>query len=186
MAIKNTILMVLIILIFHFLIKNYLIEKSVEATFNDTTTKSSESVSDVSNRLHVQLVSKEEPIKPPAPLPLEIKDKIVVENMMNSVILDPLPSAVKKLDQHEDDLLKFVFGNDAKPSAAVSMLNDVVTIEEQTSNDPSESSGVKNFSIIKQYDNENIMNGGSIFQGIQGFELGSDANFQSVDGFLST
>jgi hypothetical protein len=182
MAIKNTILMVLIILIFHFLIKNYLIEKSVEATFHDTTTKSTGSVSDVS----LQLVSKEEPIKPPAPLPLEIKDKIVVENMMNSVILDPLPSAVKKLDQHEDDLLKFVFGNDAKPSAAVSMLNDVVTIEEQTSNDPSESSGVKNFSIIKQYDNENIMNGGSIFQGIQGFELGSDANFQSIDGFLST
>jgi hypothetical protein len=187
-AIKNTILMVLIILIFHFLIKNYLFERSLtqvqQQSFTETTTSKPETKQSIET-------------KPPSEAPAVCVNKA-----------KPVPADIANTKSKEDDLLRFVFENtleDTKSDVTEKLISAPNTvIPFQTSGDTSGISpvttqvvkvdssppiedpvacGKNSFSVINEYENECVMNGGQLFQGISGYD-GPNQNFTSLDSFF--
>ena len=159
--------MVLIVLIFHFLIKNYLVERALEYPVQQRSTEEKQNSS-----VPVQ--------QGPAPAP---------------VVVSPPPSAPKNVPPEQfidkeakadEELLQYVFGT--QESKQVSSANPATPPPANKAHampSAEETGGGKHFTVIKEYDNENMMNGGGMFKDIQGFEFGTDDNFQSLDAFFA-
>lgn len=173
-AIKNAILTVIIILIFHFLIKKYLFELSLQLPpvkpKKTIVEKDDETVKPTTHQL-----------SPTTPLPPPVPESIP-------------PAKPKKSD---DELLNFVFENTLElpkqqmpPPASSSGISATTTEVVKTTTNPTEPNApmmMKNaekFTVINEYDNESVMNGGQIFQGISGYD-GPNSNFVSLDVYFN-
>lgn len=165
MAIKNTILMILIILIFHFLIKNYLFEASI------------------TQPRKIEVEKKQVEPSPPAPIATIPTVEKVLETKED-------PEELRK--KKEAELFEFVFNetvtpvlnNDSEGRALSPSTVQVVKAPPEPklpppqatrSQDEAFQNSAAQFATIKEYENEKIMNGGSLFEGISGYEpVGSD------------
>lgn len=178
LAIKNTILMVLIILIFHFLIKNYLLEQDYVPTQKKTADAPIQTAPEVKLESVTTNPAVEKAVTP------------VIEKLTDS---KPMPIKSNLTTSADDELLKFVFGQEdtatvpveSKPSFKKSTpLSQLPTGAPSSSSNPDVDNGGASFTVIKQYENENIMNGGDLFKGIQGYSLGAEDAFSSLDAFF--
>lgn len=145
MAIKNTILMVLIILIFHFLIKNYMLERMQDMVHpvkrNDALLPAS---------CNDETAEKDETKVAPLPLPKSsAQEHTVIDHN-------------KQKREREDELLKFVFEAGPGPSSARSEKEMIAVVNAPPSDKPSFN--------VKEYD---VMVTGGIgsFEGLKGNDI---------------
>jgi len=158
LALKNGIIMILIILILHFLIKNYLFDKKPQApqlpqTFVENTPSTS-----VSTQVAAMsaLLQSQPPLQPP---------------------IEP-----KKQDKsyEDDELLQYVKSlAEPQPKPDASSCEPVVTKLDpgysssalktpRVVGDPSEKQS--QYYLLNEYEDESVMNGGKMFANIDGFE----------------
>lgn len=174
-AIKNAIIVILVIFIFHFLLKTHLFEKRA-----------------YSHTLQKPIIA-EQPKCDPVPCLAE-----------PAVPVTKSQEHFEEPEKKDDELFRFVFensNNDKRegtriaskcpvsysPSSGdttgISSCNThIIKAPEETNNDAK--CDAKAFSIINEYENESIMNGGQLFQGICGFD-GADVTPSSIDAFFS-
>jgi hypothetical protein len=189
-VIKNTILVILIILIGHFMVKNFLLDKKIPNSYKTEPNKD----------LGGPLVPLKNGIVP-AP--------IVPEN--ETPIAKPSSEPVSKiqggLDKAKEELLKFIddeeesverfFGTDTdlgtqptdncKPIVQESMFPLSTTCDPKIQSIPNLEKPVKancnldqnkkNVMLLNEYENESTMNGGQLFGGLSAFDS-FDNNFQ--------
>jgi len=193
--IKNTILVILIILIGHFMVKNILLERPQEVTI-----KSESNVSSMAKVLTPKVESKT----------LEVlNEKNIVVEKPSGILSSTVTGNIQGgLDKAKEELLKFInddeddieryFGNDKSlpftPSdnckgkeqeaalrlsttcdPALQDLKDDKVRKTMTTNECIRDS--KNVMILKEYENESIMNGGALFGGLSAYDV-FDNNFQ--------
>lgn len=142
MAIKNTILMVLIILIFHFLIKNYMLERMQDIV---PPVKRSDAMLPASCNNDIGSSPQDE--KRVTPMPVLNQEPPVIDYK-------------KQKKEREDELLKFVF--EAGPSSAKSEKEMIAVVKAPPSDKPS--------FTVKDYDAMATGGIGS-FEGIKGNDL---------------
>lgn len=155
-AVKNSLLVVLIILILHFMLKNYLIERDRQ-TFTNSPVKT--------------VVHTEESA---TPIPSQIGESKSAE-----ISFEP-ENPVKDADE----LYKFVFDDD--PIELASNLGKMSSLgsaacdaPKQHIPDPATMKAAKNpqkqainnnFLVLNEYDNESALNGGNIFGNLSGYD----------------
>jgi hypothetical protein len=172
-AFKNGIIMSLIILIVHFLIKNYLIGKFSPEPSNQYHRTTIESVPKSFNI-----------IKTPERTPLPLNEIFVEmdESVAPMQSIGPKQApVVPSLIPDDEDLYKYIkslenssniqFNANTKASTTTGFCDVETTdnsIKKAKPIDPS-TNGTPYF-MLNAYDDENIMNGGHIFKNIDGFE----------------
>lgn len=196
LIVKNTILVILIILIGHFMVKNMLIDKSTQSPIKHSVSVTSPNT-DVGGSLA--------PIKSQlAPSPL------VPEN--ETPIAKPASDAVSKvhggLDKAKEELLKFIDDEEddvekffSKETTLAPTATDNCKVKSQentyplsTTCDPSIHNlprtnktlkgtttcleqDKKSILLLNEYENESTMNGGQLFGGLSAYDA-FDSNFQ--------
>jgi hypothetical protein len=181
-AIKNAIIVILLIFIFHFLLKSHLYEK--------------QTYSNLQPLIKSKVV--EEPPKVAEPVPCLSVPAVPVKQSHET-----FEAPEKKSD--DSDLFRFVFEDSAKKpepregtriaakcpafsptsgdTTGIAACNTHV-VKAPEADESAAKCDAKAFSIINEYENESIMNGGQIFQGICGFD-GSEPTPSSIDAFFS-
>jgi len=151
-ALKNSILLILIVLIIHFLIKNHLYEFNMESY--DEKTKP------IRNKLESV-----------------VEAAATIEKYEQPV--NQVESVIKKQD---DDLYKFVFEDMVPKSTSVAVednckipIGNVDAPKMVPTSGPLKQDFDK-YMMINEYSDENIMNGGELFQGIKGMDT-FESNF---------
>jgi hypothetical protein len=189
LAIKNTILVVLIILIVHFMVKNVLLEKP--------------------------LLKPVQPV-PSAPIPAPVPTPVLVPVPSADIppskpSSDEVPKTKQQggLDKAKEELLKFVSDDDdedldkyfTKCTTSTPLSSDNATCKSNVPRDPpfplsttcdpaiqklpssapqstlcaKKTSDTKNkVMILQEYDNENSMNGGDLYGGLKAYDMFDD------------
>ena len=146
-AVKNALLIILIILIFHFLIKNYLLDNT-KAHF--TQQEAQESKTQV---------------------PLQYLDAPSCASQSPIPEALPMPTESLKVDK-EAELFKFVFED--PPATCSPPLESSYQPEAGSIKKPKTATGetpvTHDQMFINEYDNESVLNGGSLFGGLSGFD----------------
>lgn len=190
-VIKNTILVILIILIGHFMVKNFILDRK-----NRSPSYKTEPNKDLGGALV--------PVKndlAPAPIVPENETPIAKPSS------DPINAIYGGLDKAKEELLKFIdgdddiegyFGNDTvletqptdncKPKTQESAFplsttcNPDIQSMSKTEKDVKANCNLnqtkKNVMLINEYDDENTMNGGALYGGLSAFDS-FDNNYQS-------
>lgn len=188
--IKNTILVILIILIGHFMVKNFLLDKKTHPTYKQEPNK------DLGGAL-VPI------IKDLAPSPIVPEN----ETPLAKPSSDPVSTIQGGLDKAKEELLKFIdgdddiegyFGNDTelgiqpsdncKPKVQDNIFPLSTTCNPDIQSLPKTDKSVKancnlnqtkkNVMLINEYDDESTMNGGALYGGLSAFDS-FDNNYQS-------
>lgn len=181
LAIKNTILVVLIILIVHFMVKNMLLEKPLQPV-------------------------QSAPIPAPKPTPVPVPSADIPPSKPSS---DEVPKAKQEggLDKAKEELLKFVSDDDedldkffTKCTTSTPLSSDNTTCKSNVPRDPpfplsttcdpaiqklpslTQSSlcakkttdTKKKVMILQEYQNENSMNGGDLYGGLKAYDMFDD------------
>jgi hypothetical protein len=159
LAVKNAILVTLIILILHFMIKNYIVEMPVPRPLQPVSEVKQDNVTN-EHFTDTQI----KPIEP-IPQPKSAPD-----------LIDKKDALEKKAK--EDELYKFVF-DDSEITSCSPPLKETPYVPEPSSikapKEPCKSSNL-NFDnmFINEYDNESSLNGGTFFGGLSGYEITSN------------
>jgi hypothetical protein len=202
-VIKNTILVILIILIGHFMVKNYLLDKHVKSSINSLTKQATVLATKPNTYVGGPLV----PIKTELALA-----PIVPEN--ETPIAKPSSDAMGTiqggLDKAKEELLKFIDDDDEEDNVDRYFSKDTTLPQQPTDNckvkvddkmlplsstcdqtiqsmprndmvaktNTTTHSPQKNVVFLKEYENESTMNGGELFGGLTAFDA-FDNNFHS-------
>lgn len=151
-AVKNAILVILIVLILHFLLKNYLLERRTGPNDKPAPMESFESS--------------------PAYVPVTTQKPVASQSLPT-----PVNETDTKVTDSASELFKFVFddssilqsyeSSECKPSSLSS-------VPEPSSVKPSKQPEKQtiNFDnlVLNEYDNESVLNGGNIFNSLKGFD----------------
>lgn len=158
-AFKNGIIMLLIILIVHFLIKNYMSGLKPSASMQLPPIQTIESKKNVKDEQFVPYETSvlASPPPPPPPPPLA--------STMPSVLPDD--EELLKYVQSLEDSSNITFNASTKNTSTCEA-DPEVTLKKGKSVDPTSQSSP--YFFLNEYDNENVMNGGHLFQNIDGFE----------------
>lgn len=189
-VIKNTILVILIILIGHFMVKNFLLDKKPSLSYKGEPNK------DLGGAL--------------VPIKKELTPSPIVpenETPLAKPSSEPIATVQGGLDKAKEELLKFIdgdddiegyFGNDielgiqptdnCKPKVQDNMFPLSTTCNPDIQFLPKTDKSVKancnlkqikkNIMMINEYDDENTMNGGALYGGLSAFDS-FDNNYQS-------
>jgi hypothetical protein len=200
LVIKNTILVILIILIVHFMVKNVLLEKS-----------STQGVPLGKKEMHPLLESKKEKVTgilkiESEPSPIDNPESIL-ENKAGKPSSDTVSKVSGGLDKAKEELLKFIDDDDENLEEYFNKSQDLAPVPVDQRNAKSVDQplplnttcdqGVQNVSrvdkpikancnfaqdknvlILNEYDNESTMNGGSLFGGLGAYDA-FDTNYQN-------
>lgn len=155
-AIKHAILVTLIILIIHFMIKNYLLEKQANERFNQDP-------------------------QPLTPLTLQ-PTSLPSQNSQLPLEQQPLtpPTQKQQTKTTEDELYNFVFQVNNTTNACSPLPKQVPNPEEGTLKASKETIVQpinSTHQFINEYENENALNGGSLNGGLKGFDNSEGAFF---------
>ena len=152
-GIKNGILFVLIILILHFLIKNMLLEKTVPIEFMRDET------SDIPEKKIVSEIAKNKNSKTMEENKQDLY-KYVMEDSEMEKFFEPqlLPEANDKFDNN------YPVACDAK----IIMDDEAVKTEKKTLTKPEQINN--NFLVIHDYKDESSLNGGKLYDGLNGYD----------------
>ena len=154
-AVKNAILVILIVLILHFLLKNYLLERSGQSSLNKSLESFGGSVS-------------KDPLQP-APLSAPMTQDI-------ESVSAPLATESKSNDA-ASELFKCVFDDSSvlqTPESPQCKPQSLSSVPEPSSIKPAKQPEKQtiNFDnlVLNEYDNESELNGGNIFNSLKGFD----------------
>lgn len=190
-VIKNTILVILIILIGHFMVKNFLLDKKPRPSYKEEPNK----------ELGGSLVPLKNEIVPSPIVPEN-------ETPLAKPSSEPVSMIQGGLDKAKEELLKFVdgddeiegyFGNDSdlgtqptdncKPKVQDTMFPLSTTCNPDIQFLPKTDKSIKancdlnqikkNIMLINEYDDESTMNGGALYGGLSAFD-NFDNNYQSL------
>lgn len=163
-AIKNALLVTLIILILHFMIKNHLLERF---------TPMPSQLSQPSPQLPVS--SGMVGAAPSAGIASSFTD---ISNMQSEpaptalTASTPITTAQPKVDK-EAELYNFIFNDDApscaQPPKETPYIPEPATI--QAAKAPMKQSLNNDQMFVSEYDNESALNGGMLFGGLKGFDM---------------
>jgi hypothetical protein len=189
--IKNTILVILIILIGHFMVKNFLLEKQVKQPIFKT-----EPNKDIGGAL-VPLKNglAPSPIVPESETPIAKPSSDPVNSIQGG--LDKAKEELLKFIDDEDDNVEMFFGSDTtlgtQPTdnckaktqdnsfpLSTTCNPDIQTMPQFEKNVKANcnlNQNKKNVMMLNEYDNENTMNGGELYGGLSAFDS-FDNNFQ--------
>lgn len=153
-AIKNTILIVLIILIIHFIIKNQLAVSSPKT--------------------HQQ-----PPLAPKKDEKKESFGEVVFSDNVSEVV-DKITNPISQTPKNdEEELLKYVLANETVNTqpGCPEIKTDIPSVDSLTTKRPKDvadsSQNLGDMMLIGSYEDESSLNGGSIFGGLQGFDENS-------------
>lgn len=190
-VIKNTILVILIILIGHFMVKNFLLEKKPLPSYREEPNKElGGALVPIKNELAPS------PIVPENETPLAKPSSDTVSTIQGG--LDKAKEELLKFIDDDDDDIEGYFGNDTelgiqptdncKPKVQDSMFPLSTTCNPDIQSLPKTEKPVKgncnlnqtkkNVMLINEYDDENTMNGGALYGGLSAFDS-FDNNYQS-------
>lgn len=205
-VIKNTLLLVLIILIGHFMIKNILMDKK-PSTQPVATAKPSEAA--FMNYIQQSQKTKKESEPKKQELPIGNNTDDLTEVHFPIPSKDDLPKVQGGLDKAKEELLKFIDDDDeegviekyfdsktgpvpsdnCKPKESDNMFPLSTTCDPNLQTLPSTDKNVKancnlnqdkkNVMILKEYENESSMNGGTLYGGLNAFDT-FDHSFQEL------
>ncbi len=198
-VIKNTILVIMIILIGHFVVKNMLVERGSVAikTIPQSGEISKEPVKDITVSIPL---SKDTQTKP------NMNDDKVISKPSSA----PVEMVTGGLDKAKEELLKFINDDDelekfyenekvqpfvptdnckSKEQTQSLLLSTTCdpAIQDLKYSEPPQmdvtancniTQDKRNLMILKEYDNENMMNGGSLYGGLSAFDT-FDNNYQA-------
>lgn len=196
--IKNTILVILIILIGHFMVKNFLLDKKQKTT----STHKTEPNKDIGGALvPVKGELAPSPIVPETETPTPKPSSDAISTVQGG--LDKAKEELLKFidDEDENDNVERFFGKETilatqpddncKPRAGQEMHLPLSTTCDPTvqsfarTDKPIKTSGTascqsqKNVVMLNEYDNESTMNGGELFGGLSAFD-NFDNHFQPL------
>jgi hypothetical protein len=197
--IKNTILVILIILIGHFMVKNILLERPVSTKVDNTKiSNNTPTINDVSPNVDVKKLEVLVGHNPVVETPSGIQSSSVTVKVQGG--LDKAKEELLRfINDDEDDIEKF-FGKETSLSHAPHdncksktqetalrlsttcdpALQDFNVVDKDTKNVQPITQCMKdskNVMILKEYENESIMNGRALFGGLSAFDS-FDNNFQ--------
>lgn len=148
-AIKNSLLIILIILILHFMLKNYMLETRPQ------------------RKAQVAVEPKPEPFveaQVPSPSELPSSEKRPLESAAPAPVQ---PVELESMKIEEDELYKFVFNEECKIDDST-FLPEPATIK--LAKQPKDDAMNFDTMILSEYENENTMNGGTLFGSLSGFD----------------
>lgn len=198
--IKNTILVVLIILIGHFMVKNFLLDKKHKTLPTPTKTTPTDPNKDIGGALvPVKNDLAPSPILPESETPIAKPSSDAVQTIQGG--LDKAKEELLKFidDEDDDDTVDRYFSKDATlppqptDNCKVKVLDTMLplsttcdqTIQSMPKNDKAIKTGTegvsnpnKNIVMLKEYENESTMNGGELFGGLSAYDA-FDNNFHS-------
>lgn len=185
LAIKNTVLFVLILLILHFVVKNVLLEKSFPRASSTQAVKSSDIGSTTTTNI-VNPKTEETPTEVPSGVP---SSDIV--NKVQGGLDKAKEELLKFIDDDEDDdkdLNSYFINKSSTATTKPCDYNDKIgdqplplnttcdsqiqklSMAKESHLDLSPKKDVKTLKFVKEYDNESTMNGGQLFGGLEAFD----------------
>lgn len=194
--IKNTILVILIILIGHFLVKNFLLDKKYKSANTTYKTEPNKDIGGALVPLKNTIVPA--PIVPDSETPIAKPSSSVIETVQGG--LDKAKEELLKfIDSDDDGNVDSFFGHDkvlpSQPTDDCKLKGIDIMLPLSTTCDQSiqslskvdkvlKSSGhitntQKNLMMVNEYENENTMNGGELFAGLSAFDA-FDNTYQSL------
>lgn len=198
--IKNTILVVLIILIGHFMVKNFLLDKKHKSSPAPTNVSTTEPKQDISGALvPVKNELAPAPIVPESETPIAKPSSDAVQTVQGG--LDKAKEELLKFidDEDDEDTVDRYFSKDATlppqptDNCKVKVLDNMLplsttcdqSIQSMPKNDKVVKAGTegvcnpnKNIVMLNEYENESTMNGGALFGGLSAYDA-FDNNFHS-------
>lgn len=157
-AFKNGIIMILIILIVHFLLKNYLIDHRIAGFTQEPM-----------------------PAPVPVPTPMEVKvpappSKVIEDDPVPSKNAPATAGKTVRFADDDNELLAYVKSLDEDPTVPINCdtkLDPSSVIKSSLKkskpiHDPSNASG--SLYYVSEYEEEDVMNGGMLFENINGFD----------------
>ena len=197
LVIKNTILVILIILIGHFMVKNILLEKTTPTTAAtsaqaSTPTTAAQASTPTTAAQAAQASQVASVVETPSGTPSQ-----AVVSQVQGGLDKAKQELLKFIDDEEEDNLDDYFAKDNTTECAPAPLNNFNTkiaespiplnttcdqsvqqlhkLQEvqqpsQNASNASNASNAKNVAIVNEYDNESTMNGGHLFGGLGAFD----------------
>jgi hypothetical protein len=200
-VVKNTILVILIILIGHFIVKNTLMDKQLTKPIKIDNNIKDETIKELSTQLPLTLdtkpVSKEE-VSSVANNPTGIPSSMVLDQMQGG--LDKAKEELLKFIDDDDDTMTSFFNSGTQLKAVpsdncklktqdnifpLSTTCDPIVLDLKKHDDGKEtvqsisntSNDKKGLMILKEYKNENVMNGGELYGGLNAYDA-YNTNFE--------